>query len=69
MKRFFFHLYRREMYTKEYQRQLALWDLLAVSINTAQSCSTTNGFNPNKVIELLVLLNTQRRPRQSYCTH
>ena len=38
------------------QQQLALSDLLAVSINTSNSCSVTNGPRPDRLVQFLEAL-------------
>lgn len=44
----------------EIKRQLALWDLMAVSINTSNSCSINNGPRPDRLMQLLGALNGDR---------
>lgn len=41
--------------------QAALWDLMAISINTSNSCSTTNGPRPDTLTRFLVALAEARR--------
>jgi hypothetical protein len=51
---------KKEMFPAYFQTQLALSDLLAVSINTSNSCSTTNGPRPDRVQQLLLALNAAK---------
>ena len=48
------------MFPKYLQSQLALSDLLAVSINTSNSCSVTNGPRPDRLTKFLLALNAAK---------
>jgi len=48
------------MLPKYLQSQLALSDLLAVSINTSNSCSVTNGPRPDRLTKFLLALNAAK---------
>jgi hypothetical protein len=48
------------MLPKYLQAQLALSDLLAVSINTSNNCSVTNGPRPDRLTQFLLALNAAK---------